>query len=126
MISDVMAGSPAEKAGLRQGDILVTFDGKEMKDARQLQLAVGEAPIGKQVVAEIFRDGKLQKVTLQLASGDSVEARKPRPAKAAAAGSVLMSMNCHAARHRPALPASSLPRLSLKVLLLPAGFSAAT
>jgi serine protease Do len=84
LISDVMAGSPAEKAGLRQGDILVTFDGKEVKDARQLQLAVGEAPVGKQVTAEIFRDGKLQKVTLLLASSDSVEARKPRPAKAAA------------------------------------------
>jgi Do/DeqQ family serine protease len=86
LISDVMAGSPAEKAGLRQGDILVTFDGKEVKDARQLQLAVGEAPVGKQVVAEIFRDGKMQKVMLQLASSDSAEARKPRPAKAPATG----------------------------------------
>jgi len=84
LISDVMAGSPAEKAGLRQGDILVSFAGKEVKDARQLQLAVAEAPVGKQVVAEIFRDGKLLKVSLQLASGDSAEARKPRPAKAAA------------------------------------------
>jgi serine protease Do len=83
LISDVMAGSPAEKAGLRQGDILVTFDGKEVKDARQLQLAVAETPIGKAVVAEIFRDGKLQKINLQLASGDSSEAKKPRPAKAA-------------------------------------------
>jgi Do/DeqQ family serine protease len=84
LISEVMAGSPAEKAGLRQGDILVTFDGKEVKDARQLQLAVGEAPVGKAVVAEIFRDGKMQKVNLQLASSDSSEARKPHPAKAAA------------------------------------------
>jgi len=84
LISDVMAGSPAEKAGLRQGDILVTFNGKEIKDARQLQLAVAEAPIGKAIVAEIFRDGKPLKVNLQLASGDSAEAKKPRPAKAAA------------------------------------------
>jgi S1-C subfamily serine protease len=84
LISDVMAGSPAEKAGLRQGDILVTFDGKEIKDARQLQLAVAEAVIGKSLVAEFYRDGKQQKVNLQLASGDSAEAKKPRPAKAAA------------------------------------------
>ena len=54
LISDVMAGSPAEKAGLKQGDILVTFDGKEIKDARQLQLAVAEAPIGKQVDCRDF------------------------------------------------------------------------
>jgi serine protease Do len=83
LISDVMAGSPAEKAGLRQGDILLTFDDKEVKDARQLQLVVAETPIGKPVVAEIFRDGKLQKFNLQLASGDSKEATKPRPAKVA-------------------------------------------
>jgi len=84
LIADVMAGSPAEKAGLKQGDILVTFDGKEIKDARQLQLAVAAAPIGKQLVAEIYRDGQLQKITLQLASGESAEAKKPRPAKTAA------------------------------------------
>jgi Do/DeqQ family serine protease len=83
LISDVMAHSPAEKAGLKQGDILVTFDGKEIKDARQLQLAVAEAPIGKQVVAEIYRDGKLLKITLQLASSESAEAKRPRPAKTA-------------------------------------------
>jgi len=85
LISDVMAGSPAEKAGLKQGDILVTFDGKEIKDARQLQLAVAEAPIGKQLVAEIYRDGRLQKITVQLTSGESAEAKKPRPSKTAAA-----------------------------------------
>jgi len=84
LIADVMAGSPAEKAGLKQGDILVTFDGKEIKDARHLQLAVASAPIGKQLVAEIYRDGQLQKITLQLASGESAEAKKPRPAKTAA------------------------------------------
>lgn len=84
LIADVMAGSPAEKAGLKQGDILITFDGKEIKDARQLQLAVAEAPIGKQIVAEIYRDGKLHKVNLQLASGESAEAKKPRPTKSAA------------------------------------------
>jgi S1-C subfamily serine protease len=85
LISDVMAGSPAEKAGLKQGDILLTFDGKEIKDARQLQLAVADAPIGKAVVAEFYRDGKLQKVSLQLASGESAEAKRPRPAAKAAA-----------------------------------------
>ncbi len=85
LISDVMTGSPAEKAGLKQGDILVTFDGKEIKDARQLQLAVAEAAIGKEIIAEIFRDGKQLKISLQLASGESAEAKKPRPTKAVAA-----------------------------------------
>ena len=79
LISDVMAGSPAEKAGLRQGDILVTFDGKEVRDARQLQMAVGEAPVGKQVIVEYYRDGRMAKATVVLASGDTAAAAKPRP-----------------------------------------------
>ena len=78
LISDVMAGSPAEKAGLKQGDILLTFDGKEIKDARQLQLAVAETPVGKKVEIVFFRDGKEYKVGLQLASSDSAAAVKPR------------------------------------------------
>jgi S1-C subfamily serine protease len=85
LIADVMAGSPAEKSGLKQGDILLTFDGKEVKDARQLQLLVGEASVGKKVGLEIFREGREQKIVVQLASGDSAEARKPKSAKAPAA-----------------------------------------
>ncbi len=77
-------GVPAGKAGLKQGDILVTFDGKKIKDARQLQLAVAEAPIGKSLTAEIFRDGKFLQVNLQLASGESAAAKKPRSTKTAA------------------------------------------
>ncbi len=83
LINDVMTGSPAEKGGLRQGDILVTFDGKEIKDARQLQLAVGEAPVGKQVTVEYYREGKLLKALVTLGNGDSAEARKPRSAASA-------------------------------------------
>ena len=86
LIADVMAGSPAEKAGLKQGDILLTFDGKEVKDARQLQLVVADTPVGRQVMVEIFRDGRLQKVGLQLASADSAEAKKPKSAKAEVSG----------------------------------------
>src|SRR6266540_1801488 len=46
LISDVMAGSPAEKAGLKQGDVITRFGGNEIKDARQLQLIVGDTPAG--------------------------------------------------------------------------------
>jgi len=81
-----MAGSPAEKAGLKQGDILLAFDGKEVKDARQLQLVVADTPVGRQVMVEIFRDNRVQKVGLQLASADSVEAKKPKSAKAEVSG----------------------------------------
>jgi len=44
---------------------------------------VGEATIGKQVTLEIFRDGRLEKVSVTLASGDSAAAVKPSPAGSA-------------------------------------------
>ncbi|HEY5975987.1 MAG TPA: DegQ family serine endoprotease [Geobacteraceae bacterium] len=78
LISDVMAGSPAERAGLRQGDILLAFDGKEVKDARQLQLLVAETSPGKKAELEIYRDGRSQKVAVVLASSDSAAAVRPK------------------------------------------------
>ncbi len=71
LISDVMAGSPAEKAGIRQGDIITAFAGKEIKDARQLQLVVADTPVGQKIEVEIFRDGKPQKLSVTLASSES-------------------------------------------------------
>jgi serine protease Do len=78
LINDVIAGSPAEKAGLQQGDVLLKFDGKDVKDARQLQMVVAETPVGKQVTVEIFRDGKAVSLPVTLASTDSASAQQPR------------------------------------------------
>jgi len=78
LVADVMAGSPAEKGGLQQGDIVTRFAGKEIKDARQLQLVVAETPIGTKVEVEVFRNGKRQTLALTVASADSAAAAKPR------------------------------------------------
>ena len=82
LISDIMAGSPAEKAGLHRGDIILKFAGKEIKDSRQLQLIVAETPVGQQVEVEIFRDGKPLKVSLTTGNADSASASKPRSTEA--------------------------------------------
>ena len=78
LVSDVMAGSPAEKAGFKQGDIITRFAGKEIKDPRQLQLTVADTPVGQKVEVEIFRDGKPQKLSVTLASSESAAAVKPK------------------------------------------------
>ncbi|HEX9023148.1 MAG TPA: DegQ family serine endoprotease, partial [Geobacteraceae bacterium] len=79
LISDIMAGSPAEKGGLRQGDIILRFAGKEIKDPRQLQLAVADTPVGQKVEVEIFRNGKTMRLYVSTANSDSAQAMKPRP-----------------------------------------------
>lgn len=78
LINDVISGSPAEKGGLQQGDVLLKFDGKEVKDAKQLQLLVAETPIGKQVPLEVYRNGKAVSLPVTLASTDSASAQQPR------------------------------------------------
>ena len=78
LISDIMAGSPAEKAGIKQGDVIVRFGGKEVKDSRQLQMVVGDTPAGQKVPVDILRDGKPQTLTVTLSSSDSAAAVKPK------------------------------------------------
>ena len=76
-----MAGGPAEKAGLKQGDIIIRFAGKEIKDPRQLQLVVADTPVGQKVEVEIFRDGSAQKLSVIPGNSDSASALKPRSAE---------------------------------------------
>jgi Do/DeqQ family serine protease len=78
LISDVMAGSPAEKAGIRQGDIITSFAGKEIKDARQLQLVVAEVPVGQKAEVEVFREGTTQKLTVVVGNSESAGAARPK------------------------------------------------
>ena len=78
LVSDIMAGSPAEKAGIKQGDVITRFAGKEIRDARQLQLVVADTPIGQKVDVEVFRDGKPLTIPVTLASTDSASARQPK------------------------------------------------
>ncbi|HEY6873621.1 MAG TPA: DegQ family serine endoprotease [Geobacteraceae bacterium] len=78
LVSDIMSGSPAEKAGFKQGDVITRFAGKEIRDPRQLQMIVADIPVGRKVEVELFRDGKPLKLTVTLASSESASALKPK------------------------------------------------
>ena len=74
LISEVTPDSAADKAGLKVGDIIVEFDGKEVRDARGLRLLVGGAAPGARINLKVIRDGKDQTlaVTLKQMPDDSV------------------------------------------------------
>lgn len=63
-IEEVRAGSPAEAAGFRAGDIVVTFDDERVRSARHLSRLIEETPDGRQVDATVVRDG--ERMTLQV------------------------------------------------------------
>jgi serine protease Do len=58
LIGDVVEGSPAEKAGIQAGDIIVEFDGKAVMDPTSLRNSVAVSSPGKAVTLKILRDGK--------------------------------------------------------------------
>ncbi|MEP2530847.1 Do family serine endopeptidase [Shimia sp.] len=81
MITDVPEG-PAMEAGMQSGDIIMSFDGKEVADVRGLVKQVGNTEVGKAVRVVVLRDGKTQtlKVTLgRREEAEAVPASQPVP-----------------------------------------------
>ena len=60
----VFEGTPAAKAGLKEGDIISSVAGKEVSDARELQHVVGTLPLNKPYPVQLNRDGKAQTVSV--------------------------------------------------------------
>jgi serine protease Do len=58
LVSDVTSGAPAEKAGIRSGDVIVAFNGKEIRDEHDLPQAVASTKPGKTVDVRLLREGK--------------------------------------------------------------------
>jgi serine protease Do len=59
LVAEVVSGSPAEKAGIEQGDVIVKFDGKEITDSKDLPRVVASTPVGKAVTIKLSRSGKV-------------------------------------------------------------------
>jgi serine protease Do len=68
-IDEVNDESPAQKAGLKAGDIVVEYDGEKVRSARQFTRLVQETPEGRSVTMALMRDGKRQTVTATPESG---------------------------------------------------------
>jgi serine protease Do len=58
LIADVTEGGPAAKAGFKQGDVILAFDGHKIDKVRDLPIVVAESAIGHKADVKIWRDGK--------------------------------------------------------------------
>ncbi len=58
LVASITEGSPAEDAGLMVGDVVLSFDGKDVAAMRRLPRIVAETRIGKSVAVEVWRDGR--------------------------------------------------------------------
>jgi len=76
LISDVVGDSPAAKAGLQPGDILIEFDGKKMEGPGDLQRAVGFTNPGNSAKVKVWRDQTEKTVDVKI--GEAPEEREAR------------------------------------------------
>jgi serine protease Do len=67
LVSGVMKGSPAEKAGIKQGDVILQYNGKVVEDTGHLRNMVSQTPIGTRVKAKLLRQKKEVEVEVVIA-----------------------------------------------------------
>jgi len=79
LIQQVIKDSPAEKAGLVAGDIVVAFDGVKIKEMRTLPRTVAQATVGKTYKLEVWRAGKLKTLKIKTEPFPDDEAVATRP-----------------------------------------------
>jgi S1-C subfamily serine protease len=66
LVDDVVGESPAEKAGLKHGDVIVAFQGDPVREVKDLTKAVRKASPGDEVAVTVLRDGKRQDLEITL------------------------------------------------------------
>ncbi|MBN2282975.1 MAG: DegQ family serine endoprotease [Deltaproteobacteria bacterium] len=75
LVSDVFTGDPADKAGIKTGDIIVGIDGRKVTDTHDLLMIVAGIPVGKEVGVTVLRNGKkktLNVVVSERSEGDII------------------------------------------------------
>lgn len=82
LISDVNENGPSHTAGMKRGDVVVAFNGKEVQSVSQLRNLVARTTVGKEADIRILREGKEQNLKIKVAerpSDDVLAKREPTP-----------------------------------------------
>ncbi len=66
LVTRVLPGTPAEKSGMRHGDVIVEFDGQPIENRRELPRIVAGTSVDKQVAVVVVRDGKRKTIDVVL------------------------------------------------------------
>ncbi|MFZ8825803.1 MAG: Do family serine endopeptidase [Candidatus Caldipriscus sp.] len=77
IVTDVVKGSPAEKAGIKSGDLVLEIDGREVKNSIQLRAYVQSKKPGDKVKLKVLRDGKEMVISVNLGSADKFASAQP-------------------------------------------------
>jgi serine protease Do len=67
LVTQVYEGDPADKAGIKTGDIILEADGKKVSSGRDLSRSIANAPVGARIPITLLRDGQKKRVSVELA-----------------------------------------------------------
>ena len=73
LVNEVIKDSPADKAGLKRGDIIVEYDGKQVDELNDLPRLVAATPVDETVKVKVFRDGKERTIKVKIGRLDDGE-----------------------------------------------------
>ena len=73
LISMVNDGEPAQKAGIKAGDVIINFNGKKVKNVKALQRMVAEGAVASSAKVEVWRNKKLIKLNVKLADREKFD-----------------------------------------------------
>jgi len=67
LVAEVVPGGPAEEAGIKRGDVIISFDGRMINRMSDLPFTVAETPVGKTAEIKVIRDKKEQSLNITIA-----------------------------------------------------------
>ncbi|REL33068.1 Do family serine endopeptidase [Rhodohalobacter sp. SW132] len=79
IVGDITSGGPADKAGIRSGDVLVNLNGERIRDYHDFRVAIANSVPGTEVELEIFRDGENMTITVELGERDADDVAAVEP-----------------------------------------------
>jgi Do/DeqQ family serine protease len=79
LVSRVEDGSPAAKAGVRQGDVITTIDGKPVADANALRNTVAGLQPGSETTIGVMREGRRRELTARVVEREAERSVRPAP-----------------------------------------------
>ena len=79
LVGQVIPDTPAERAGFKRGDVILSFDGKAMSDVNEFRMYVAEVDVGTAVDVLVLRDGDEKKLSVILAERPDVVTAEATP-----------------------------------------------
>lgn len=73
LVTQTYEGDPADKAGIKEGDVIIAVEGKPISSSRELSRTVAEAGVGNKLSLTLLREGREKKVKVKLAKRPDTE-----------------------------------------------------